>query len=51
MWREILKITKWGHFKDSKWSLAQNLDFSGALDLKLSILLKIWRSKLKFVNL
>ncbi len=23
-----LKITKWGHFKDSKWSLAQNLDFS-----------------------
>ena len=21
------KITLWGHFKDSKWSLAQNLDF------------------------
>jgi hypothetical protein len=23
-----LKIIKWGHFKDSKWSLCTNLDFS-----------------------
>ena len=25
--KKPLKITKWGHFKDSKWSLAQYLDF------------------------
>jgi hypothetical protein len=27
-----LKITKWGHFRDSKWSLAENLDFTRTLD-------------------
>jgi hypothetical protein len=27
LWILPCQITKWGQFKDSKWSLAQNLDF------------------------
>ena len=28
LWNLLCQITKWGQFKDLKWSLAQNLDFS-----------------------
>ncbi len=32
LWNHPLKITKWGHFKDSKWSRHKVETFGGALD-------------------